>query len=43
VVVLPEPLVDDRLGLLCRRKRFGIKNLARKGPVEAFIVTVLPE
>jgi len=27
VVLLSEPLVDDGLGLLCRREPFGIENL----------------
>jgi len=41
-VVLSEPLVDDDLGLLCRREPFGIKHLAAQGSIEALIVSVLP-
>jgi len=33
VVVLPEPLVDDGLGQLCRREPFGIENLT---PADAY-------
>ena len=42
VIVLPEPLVDDDLSLLCRVEPFGIEHLVATGTVEAFIVSVLP-
>ena len=42
IVVLPEPLVDDDLSLLCRSKPLGIEHLAAKCAVEAFVVSVLP-
>ena len=42
VVVLPEPLVDDDLGLLGRREPLLIENLSTQCPVEPLIVAVLP-
>ena len=42
MVVLPEPLIDDDFSLLRRREPVGVEHLAAKGPVEAFVVSVLP-
>ena len=41
VIVLPEPLVDDDLGLLGRREPLRIENLSTQCPVEPRIVAVL--
>jgi hypothetical protein len=42
VVVLPEPPVDDDLGLFGRVEPLGIENLPTKGSVEALVIAVLP-
>ena len=42
VVVLPEPVIDDDLGLRRCCEPFRIENLTAKGSVEAFVVAVLP-
>ena len=43
LVVLPEPAVDDDLGLFGGREPLGIQNFASEGSVEARVVAVLPE
>lgn len=43
VIILPEPLVDDDLGLLCCAEPFSIEHLTAKGAIEAFVVSVLLE
>ena len=42
MIVLPEPMIDDDLGLLGRYEPLGIENLPAKCPVEALIVAILP-
>ena len=42
VIVLPEPVVDDDLGLLGRREPLRIENLSTQCTVESLIVAVLP-
>ena len=41
VIVLPEPVVDDDLGLLGRREPLRIENLSTQCPVESRIVAFL--
>jgi hypothetical protein len=42
VVALCEPVIDDDLVLLSRRKRFGIENFPAQCAIEPFVVSVLP-
>jgi hypothetical protein len=42
VIILPEPRVDNDLGLLGRREPLGIENLVPERPIEALVVAVLP-
>ena len=42
VIVLPQPVVDDDLGLLGRRGPLHIENLSTQCPVESRFVAVLP-
>ena len=42
VIVLPEPLIDDDLGLLGRREPLGVENLVPERSIEALVVAVLP-
>lgn len=42
VVVLPEPVFDDNLGLFRYGEPFGIEDLPAEGSVEPFIVSVFP-
>ena len=38
VIVLPEPAVDDDLGLFCRCEPFGVQDLSAQCAVEPFVV-----
>ena len=42
VVVLSEPLIDDDLGLFCRREPFRIENLSAQRAIEPLVVSILP-
>ena len=42
VIVLLEPVVDDNLCLLGRRKPFGIEDLPTQCAVEPLVVSILP-
>ena len=42
MVVLPEPLVDDDLSLLCCGEPLVVEHLVAQGAVEALAVSVLP-
>ena len=42
LVVLPKPNIDSDLGLPCGVKPFGVEHFFSQGPVEAFVVAILP-
>jgi hypothetical protein len=42
VVVLPEPLVDDDLGLAGRDEPLGIEHLSAQRAIEPLVVAILP-
>ena len=42
MIVLFQPDIDDDLSLLDCREPFGVEDFTPEGPIEAFIVSVLP-
>lgn len=42
VIVLPEPVIDDDLSLFRCCEPFDVQNFSAQGPIEPFIVSILP-